>query len=158
MCISARFDTKHLPLTKTSKLGFMPRAQMKKPTRQQTKFIEAMANPHTKNQTAAAIIAGCPPKNARITASKWLTKSNILTALEERKRRAAAHSKVTPEEVLGSAAFQMRSSMDDLLGDDGSFSIVKARETGAVDLIKRHKETIRTIKGKRRTNGNDENG
>lgn len=31
---------------------------------------------------------------------------------------------------------------------DGSFSIEKARETGAVDLIRRHKETIRTVKDK----------
>jgi phage terminase small subunit len=119
----------------------MPR---QKPTPQQTKFIEAMADPNTKNPTQAAIKAGCPPKNARITASRWLTKANITDEIRERKERALAHHRITPEEVLGSAAFQMRSSIDDVLDDDGSFSIERARATGAVDLIKRHKETTRT--------------
>jgi hypothetical protein len=123
----------------------MPR---KTPTPQQEKFIEAMADPNTKNPTEAARKAGCPAKNARITASRWLTKANISEEIRERKERALAHHRLTPEEVLGSAAFQMRSSMADVLDDDGSFSIEKARATGAVDLIKRHKETIRTINHK----------
>jgi len=122
----------------------MPR----KTTTQQAKFIEAMSDPNTKNQTQAAIKAGCPPKTARITASKWLTKANILDAIDERKKRVIAHSDITPEEVIGGAAFQMRSSMDDLLDENGSFSIEKARATGAVDLLKRHKETNRTISHK----------
>lgn len=119
----------------------MPR----KTTTQQAKFIEAMSDPNTKNQTQAAIKAGCPPKTARITASKWLTKANILDAIDERKKRVIAHSDITPEEIIGGAAFQMRSSIDDLLDENGSFSIEKARATGAVDLLKRHKETKRTV-------------
>ena len=114
------------------------------PTRQQERFIENMANPAIKSQTEAAVKAGCPPKNARITASKWLTKANIRTAIQERKQRALDHAQVTPEEVLGSAVFQMRSSIDDVLDDEGSFDIRRARETGAVDLLKKHKETVRT--------------
>lgn len=110
----------------------------------QNKFVEAMSDPKTKNQTQAAIKAGCPPKNARITAAKWLTKANILEAITKRKQRALAHSCITPEEVLGSAVFQMRSSMNDVLDENGSFDIEKARATGAVDLLKRHKETIKT--------------
>jgi len=45
-----------------------------------------MAHPQTKNQTQAAITAGYPPKSARITASRWLTKANISEAIEKRKR------------------------------------------------------------------------
>jgi phage terminase small subunit len=119
----------------------MPR---KKLTHQQKKFVEAMANPKTKNQTQAAIAAGCPPNSARVQASKWLTKANISEAIEHRKQRAILHSRITPDEVLGSAAFNMRSSMDDLLDDSGTFSLEKARETGAIDIVKKLKETITT--------------
>lgn len=120
----------------------------RKPTHQQERFIEAMANPETKNHTQAAIIAGCPPKNARITACQWLTNANISDEIQKRKERALAHHQVRIEEVIGSAAFQMRSSIDDLLDENGSFSIDKARLTGAIDLIKRHKEKTRTFKHK----------
>ena len=123
----------------------MKEKSIKKLTYQQSKFVEAMAHPNTKNQTQAAIMAGCPNSTARIQASKWLTNPNISEAIAYRKQRALAHCKVTPEEVLGSAAFQMRSSMNDLLDDTGSFSIERARETGAIDLLKKHKETTRTI-------------
>lgn len=120
----------------------------KKLTIQQAKFVEAMAHPQTKNQTQAAIAAGCPPKTARITASKWLTKANILEAIRKRKRKVMEYAQVTPEEVLGFAAFQMRSSIADVLDDNGTFSLEKARATGAVDLIKKHKETMKTFTNK----------
>jgi hypothetical protein len=69
-----------------------------------------MAHPQTKNQTQAAITARCPPKSALLTASRWLTKANILEAIEKRKLEVMDYAQVTPEEVLGSAVFQMRSS------------------------------------------------
>lgn len=118
----------------------------KKLTIQQAKFVEAMAHPHTKNQTQAAIEAGCSPKSARITASKWLTKANILDAIRKRKRQAIESTHATIEEVIGAAVFQMRSSIDDVLDIDGSFSLKKARETGRIDLIKRLNESTITDK------------
>lgn len=83
-------------------------------------------------------------KAARAHASRLVANGNISDALQKRIQRALNNQKVTPEEVVGSAVFQMRSSINDVLDDDGSFSIEKARETGAVDLLKKHKETIKT--------------
>ncbi|MBS1796791.1 MAG: terminase small subunit [Acidobacteria bacterium] len=108
-----------------------------KPTQQQSRFIEAMSDPNTKNQTEAAIKAGCPPASARVTASKWLTKYNIRDAIDARRKRALEQQYVTRQEVLGSAVFQMRSSIDDVLDDYGLPSIEKARQTGAIDLIRK---------------------
>ncbi len=120
----------------------------KKLTLQQAKFVEAMAHPQTKSQTQAAIAAGCPPKTARITASKWLTKANIIEAIETRKSRAIANAGITPEEVLGSAVSQMRSSINDVLDESGSFSLEKARASNAIDFVKKHKETTKTFTNK----------
>ncbi len=114
-------------------------------TVKQKLFVEAMANPQTKTQTEAAVKAGCPPKNARITASRWLTKANILEAIEKRKEKALAHAEVTPEEVIGFAAFQMRSSIDDVLDSSGSFDIEKARANGAIDVVKKFRDITKTI-------------
>lgn len=107
-------------------------------TTQQQKFVEAMAMPDVKSQTEAAVKAGCPPRNARITACRWLTKANIRQAIEERKKRAIGNAGVTPEEILGSTVFNMRSSMADVLDESGSFDIEKARATGAIDVVKKY--------------------
>lgn len=115
----------------------------KKLTIKQKRFVNEMANPKIRNQTEAAIKAGCPPKNARITASRWLTNANILTAIEKRKQRALAHTGITPEEILGRAAQNMRVSVDDLLNENGAFDLEKARETGAIDDVKKYKSFAR---------------
>jgi len=115
-------------------------------TVQQKRFVEAMAHPGTKSQHEAAIAAGCPPKNARITASRWLTKANILNAIAERRRKVVVRAGVTPEEVIGFAAFQMRSSIEDVLDESGSFDLAKARATGAIDIVKKIKQETTTIK------------
>lgn len=122
----------------------------RRPTKQQQAFIENMADPTIKTQTEAYLKAypNVSYRTAMANSSRMLRNAMILNAIEDRKQRAIAHCRVSPEEVLGGAAFQMRSSIDDILGDDGSFSIEKARTTGAVDLIKRHKETIRTVSDK----------
>ena len=112
----------------------------------QQQFVENMANPAVKNQTQAYQLAyDCSYNTARANAPRLLANACISQAIEHRKQRAIAHSRVTPEEVLGNAAFQMRSSIDDVLDDEGFFNIERARETGAADLIKKYKETIRTI-------------
>jgi len=115
----------------------------------QQQFVENMANPLVKNQTEAYMKAyQCSYDTARANAPRLLAKACISEAIQRRKKRALAHALVTPEEVLGSAAFQMRSSMADVLDNNGSFDLNKAIETGAVDLLKKHKETIRTINNK----------
>lgn len=90
------------------------------------------------NQTEAYQKAypSAAPDTARVNASRLLTNANISDALQKRINRALNHHQVTPEEVLGSAVFNMRTSMDDLMDEDGFFDLTKARETGAVDLIK----------------------
>ncbi len=108
----------------------------KKLTLRETRFVEELANPKTKSKTEAARKAGYSKKNARHIAYKKTTKDHISVAYQNRIQRALKHHQVTPEEVLGSAVFQMRSSMDDLMDEEGFFDLKKARETGAVDLIK----------------------
>lgn len=123
--------------------NIMSRKQLPKA---QAQFVENMADPAVKNQTQAYMKAyHCTYDTARANAPRLLANACISDAIAHRKQRAIAHSRVTPEEVLGNAAFQMRSSIDDVLDDEGSFDIRHARETGAIDLVKKHKETVRTI-------------
>ncbi len=42
----------------------------------------------------------------------------------------------------------MRSSIVDVLDDNGSFSLEKARATGAIDLIKKQRKTTKTFTDK----------
>jgi phage terminase small subunit len=114
-------------------------------TARENKFVEAMADPNTKSLTEAAIKAGYSLKSARYIGYENSTKPYIKKAIAERKKRVIEHTRVTPEEVLGSAVFNMRSSIDDLLDEGGSFDIEKARQTGAIDIVKKLKETTRTI-------------
>lgn len=112
-------------------------------TRREKRFVEAMADPRVKTQTEAAVRAGYSPSTARIIASQKLTKLNISEAIERRKEKAIAHARVTPEEVLGSAVFQMRSSIDDVLDEGGQFDLEKARATGAIDLVRKYRTLTR---------------
>lgn len=118
----------------------------KKLPKAQQQFVENMADPSIKNQTEAYQKAYKSSNDtARANAPRLLANASISDAIKERKRQALAHSKVTPEEILGSAVFQMRSSIDDLLDDDGSLSLEKARQTGAIHLIKKLKKTTKKL-------------
>jgi phage terminase small subunit len=120
-------------------------AKTKLPKAQQ-QFVENMANPLVKNQTEAYMKAyQCSYDTARANASRLLAKACISEAIRHRKQCALEHAEVSAQEVLGSAVFQMRSSMADVLNDEGSFDLNKAKDTGAIDLLKKHKETTRTI-------------
>jgi phage terminase small subunit len=114
-------------------------------TPRREKLVKELANPETKSVAEAARKAGFAPSSINSTVYGIVRDPVISEAIEKRRRRALAHHNVTPEEVIGSAVFQMRSSMDDVLDEEGSFSMEKARETGAVDLLKKHKETIKTV-------------
>lgn len=73
-----------------------------------------------------------------------LEKVSISEAIRQRRRRAIAHANITNDEVLGSAVFNMFTSVRDLLDEKGSFNFEKACETGAIDVVKKHKETRKT--------------
>lgn len=100
-----------------------------------------------KSQTDAYLVAYPQVKSrkvAQVNAARLLSNAIISEAVQNRIRLALANTNVTPEEIVGSAARQMRSSIDDTLNEQGSFDIKKARETGAIDFLKKHKETIRS--------------
>jgi len=126
---------------------FMPRTAKpkRKLTSRQIALIEQLADPKLKSNTQAAIAAGYSPKIARQQVCDSLALPHITQAVQKRIARARAFYHVEPEEIIGSTVFQMRSSMDDVLDESGSFSITKARETGAIDLLKKHKEIIREV-------------
>lgn len=113
-------------------------------TPKRKRLVAELANPANTTIAEAGRKAGFAEASIRSTVYSLANSPFISEAVQKRRERAIAHHQVTPEEVLGSAVFQMRSSMDDILDDDGSFSIEKARETGAVDLLKKHKETRKT--------------
>jgi len=107
----------------------------RKLTSRQLALIEQLADPKLKSNTQAAIAAGYSPKIARQQVCDSLALPHITQAVQKRIARARAFYHVEPEEIIGSTVFQMRSSMDDVLDVNGSFSITKARETGAIDLL-----------------------
>ncbi len=92
-----------------------------------------------KSQTDAYLTAYPNVKSrkvAQVNASQLLSKPIILQAVQNRIQRAFKHARVKPEELVGAAAFQMRSSIDDVIDESGVPDLQKARETGAIDLIK----------------------
>jgi hypothetical protein len=116
----------------------------KKLNRRENRFIDEMANPKTKSVRQAGIKAGYAAATASTIIYKKLEDTRISDAIQKRINRALSHTSVTAEEVLGSAAFNMRTSFDDLIDDDGYADLAKARETGAIDLIK-EMEIVETI-------------
>lgn len=88
---------------------------------------------------AAVIFAGYPEKNAAALGAQLMKKPHIKEAISKRKAQAAEFAKVTPEEVLGATVQRAFCSIDDAFDENGMFSIELARETGAVNLIKKYK-------------------
>jgi phage terminase small subunit len=113
------------------------------------RLIEALADPSCPSVSEAARRAGFAESTATSKIYAMIKEPGIQTAVQERIQRNLAHHHVTPEEVLGHAVRQMRSSMDDVLDKDGEWSIERARETGAIDQLKKHKTTTRSIFNKR---------
>jgi uncharacterized protein YllA (UPF0747 family) len=107
-------------------------------------FVEEIAKG---SKQAAAYKQAYPDASAATARSNGhhlIRLPHINQAVSERIRKALANQKVTVEEVIGNAARQMRSSMDDVIGESGSFDLKKARETGAIDHIKKLKKTVST--------------
>jgi hypothetical protein len=123
----------------------LDKAGVRQPSIKRKRLIEELSNPNTPSITEAGKKAGYAPSTLKGTLYRITNDPFISEAIENRRARAIAHCKTSPEEVLGSAVFQMRSSMNDVLDDEGAFCITKARETGAVDLLKKHKQTVKSF-------------
>lgn len=78
----------------------------------------------------AAKIAGYQTEHPRVLSDRWHK------SVKERKKAALEHCEVTPEMVMGATALRAFATIDDAFDENGNFSIQKARETGAIHLIK----------------------
>jgi hypothetical protein len=109
----------------------LPRKQLSVKTE---RFIENMSKPGiSKHQ--AALQAGFTRGNTE--ANRILKNPKIYQRIEDRKRLAAEFCGITPEAILGATALRAFASIDDAFDDHGNFDIQKARETGAIHLIKK---------------------
>ena len=115
----------------------VPNTDSKPLTLKESKFVEKMANPATNSPGQAAKDAGYSEKTASVIANENLNKPYIVEAIERRKAEAAMNAGITPEQVLGATALRAFSTIDDAFDEYGYFSIEKARETGAIHLIKK---------------------
>lgn len=110
-------------------------------TKKQSQFVEAMADPQTASQTKAAIKAGCSPRSARVTASRWLTNANISEKIQRRKDEAARLAGINYAQIQGAIIGIAFSSPEDAFDAHGNFDYQKAVESGAIDFIKKYKRT-----------------
>jgi hypothetical protein len=125
------------------------KAEAKKPAKKKLKpqhqiVVNEIAKGKTQTEAYQKAYPNVTPEVARVNASRLLTNANISEAVQNRINRALKHSQVTPEEVIGHAAFNMRTSFDDLIDENGFFDLKKSRETGAIDVIK-EMEIVETI-------------
>lgn len=112
-----------------------PKKQTLTPKRK--RLVEEMAKAPTESLSKLARKAGFSESSARVDVYRLVKTPAFTAALRKRQARALAHHEVTPEEVIGSAAFNMRTSIDDVLDKEGRFDVKKARRTGAIDVIKK---------------------
>ncbi|MGI8542821.1 MAG: terminase small subunit [Aridibacter sp.] len=71
----------------------------------QKRLVEELAKPDVKSVRNAAIKAGYAESTASTVVYRPLENTRIKEAVQHRINRALKHHKVTPEEVLGNAAF-----------------------------------------------------
>ena len=84
------------------------------------------------NQTEAAKRAGYSEASAHNQGSRLMKNDEVLRAIEERMKA----TKMEADEVLYRMSAHARGSIDDVIDDNGNFSIIKARDTGQIHLIK----------------------
>lgn len=110
-------------------------------------FIDIVAggSPITLQEAKAAAdeIAGNPmpdkvmPSHARA----YHQEEKLKLLIEKRKKLAVEFANVTPEMIIGATAMRAFASIDDAFDEEGNFDIQKARETGAIHLIKKLEKT-----------------
>lgn len=116
----------------------MEKGAKKKLSQRQAKFIENMAKPGITQQRAAHL-AGYPrggPEAARL-----MKDARIVERINARKTLAADLCHITPEQIIGATALRAFATIDDALDEHGNFDIKKARETGAIHLVKKLEKT-----------------
>lgn len=84
------------------------------------------------NQTKAAIAAGYSEASAYNQGSRLMKNDEVARAIKERMNAMAMEA----DEVLYRIASHARGSADDVTDENGDLDITKARETGAIHLIK----------------------
>lgn len=106
-------------------------------------FIENSATPGM-NKTQALTIANMnsgDPKNGRPnnhTHVQAYNRSKILRDhIEARKKECLEYTNVTPEMVMGAVAMRAFGSIDGAFDENGMFDIKRARDSGAIHLIRR---------------------
>lgn len=101
-------------------------------------FVENMAKPNMAKSTAAKL-AGYT--KGGVEADRLLRQRKIVDAIEARKKLAAEFCHITPEQIIGATAMRAFATIDDAFDEEGNFDIKKARETGAIHLIKKLEKT-----------------
>lgn len=69
-------------------------------TDRQRTFARLLAADPLGNKTQAAIGAGCPPRSASVTASKWLRNAKVQTEIKRLKAKASQKFEISAEKVL----------------------------------------------------------
>lgn len=108
-------------------------------TKKQEKFADGIADNLPVN--AAAINAGYSKNTAHVDAYQYLEKPSIKARIEERKAECAKLAQVTREQIIGATVLRAFATIDDALDENGFLDIEKARETGAIHLIKKISKT-----------------
>lgn len=80
---------------------------------------------------------------AAANASRLMKKAKIAKPIRQRIQMALANANVTDAEILGAATRQARSSVADVIDENGNFDLKKAKKTGAIDFVKKIKTTKR---------------
>lgn len=109
-------------------------------TKKQEKFAEEIAVKDISDRQAA-INAGYSVGVAHVQAHENLNKPNIQARIEERKAECAKLAQVTREQIIGATVLRAFATIDDALDANGFLDIEKARETGAIHLIKKISKT-----------------
>lgn len=111
------------------------------------KFVDLMAmgtpvDPQMLRAVADELTGNCTPgKEMPSHGLAYRQAKRLQTLIQERKRLAAQFHNVTPEDVIGATVMRAFASIDDAFDDDGNFDIQKARESGAIHLIKKLEKT-----------------
>ena len=104
-------------------------------TKKQEAFAEQIALTNI-SARQAAIKAGFSENCAGEIAYECLKKPHIQAYIEERKAECAKIANVTKAQIIGATVLRAFASIDNALDENGYFDIEKARETGAIHLVK----------------------
>jgi phage terminase small subunit len=111
-------------------------------TDRQKTFARLLATDPLGNKTKAALGAGCPPKSASATATKWLKKAAVKAEIEQIQARTAQKLDISAEKVLAGLAKVAFLDVRKAFNEDGSLKSVHELDdetAGAVAGIEHEK-------------------